>query len=83
VLVAHLKQTVPMPSRRVGTLPAALEALVLRCLSKNPADRPQDGLELARALEALDPASLREMSPPKTQRSAAPAPADTTERIPR
>ncbi len=84
VLVAHLKQTVPMPSRRVGTLPAALEALVLRCLSKNPADRPQDGLEFARALEALDPASLRDTSLAKTQRSLAPAPAaDVTERIPR
>jgi serine/threonine-protein kinase len=87
VLVAHLKQTVPMPSRRVGTLPAALEALVLRCLSKNPADRPQDGLELARALEGLDPAALRETTPPKTQRSAGPAPGaaldDPTERMDR
>lgn len=85
VLVAHLKQTVPMPSRRVGTLPAALEALVLRCLSKTPADRPQDGLALARALEALDPTSLRDTSPPKTQRSAEGSARldDPTERMPR
>jgi eukaryotic-like serine/threonine-protein kinase len=85
VLVAHLKQTVPMPSRRIGTLPAALEALLMRCLSKNPADRPQDGLEFARALEALDPASLRDTSPPKTQRSggAPPPNDDPTERMPR
>lgn len=48
----HLHQE-PMPlSARTPTISAELEALVLACLSKRPAQRPQSAAELRRRLEA-------------------------------
>jgi serine/threonine-protein kinase len=56
VLAAHLSE----PPRPVNELrpeiPGALVALVMRCLEKNPADRPQQASEILTALE--DPAVL-------------------------
>ena len=39
VLAAHIGQPPPAPSSRAPELPASVDALVLRCLSKAPADR--------------------------------------------
>jgi hypothetical protein len=43
----------PPPSTRLGAaLPAAVDAFVLDCLRKNPADRPQDARELLNRIAA-------------------------------
>ena len=48
----HLHTRPVPPSERAGrSLPSDLEALVLRCLEKNPADRPESAAQLKRALE--------------------------------
>ncbi len=52
-LIAKHLQTAPVPpSERTGrTIPPELERLVLKCLAKNAADRPQNAAELQQALE--------------------------------
>jgi len=54
-LVVHHAQTPPVPpsQRSEMPIPAALDALVLACLAKSPADRPQSARELLRSLDAL------------------------------
>jgi len=47
---AHLALRVPRPSE-LGSVPAALEQVVVRCLAKEPAVRYRDGAELAAALQ--------------------------------
>ncbi|MBK6688493.1 MAG: serine/threonine protein kinase [Deltaproteobacteria bacterium] len=48
----HLHQAPKPLSARGVTVPAELEAVVLACLEKKPADRPQSAAELRRRLEA-------------------------------
>lgn len=49
----HLTETPVSPGVRVGrTFDAGLEALLIRCLAKNPAARPQTAAELAQSLSA-------------------------------
>ena len=57
VMAAHL--TTPVPSLRavVPDLPADLEAIVLRCLAKEPNDRPASAQDLEQALAACSCAS--------------------------
>ncbi len=51
-LLAHARQTPPLPSQKLGRLlPASVEAVVMRCLSKDPAHRYANGAKLAYALE--------------------------------
>ena len=53
VLSAHVTEApVPVTERR-ATIPAPLAALIMRCLAKKPADRPQTADELLAVLEAL------------------------------
>jgi eukaryotic-like serine/threonine-protein kinase len=54
-LLMHHAGTPPTPlSRRTElAIPPALDALVMSCLSKDPADRPQTAAELGRALAAI------------------------------
>jgi Tol biopolymer transport system component/tRNA A-37 threonylcarbamoyl transferase component Bud32 len=53
VLAAHVSETPePLAKRRPNT-PAALAALVMKCLEKRPGDRPQSAEELLNALDAI------------------------------
>lgn len=51
----HLHTTPARPSVRAGReVPAALEAVVMRCLEKDPAARPRDVAELIELLDACE-----------------------------
>ena len=53
LLLDHVHAEPVSPSSRLGaTLPAAVDALVLDCLRKNPADRPPDARELLNRINA-------------------------------
>jgi serine/threonine-protein kinase len=52
VMVAHARDPVVPPSQIKPDVPADLEAIVLRCLEKKPADRFQDVKALSKALAA-------------------------------
>jgi len=55
VAAQHLHQAPIPPSERVDqAIPKSLEELLLRCLAKNPLDRPQSAAELISALAACD-----------------------------
>lgn len=53
----------PPPSEHVPGLDRALEALVMRCLEKQPGDRPAGAEEVARALDAWLAGTLTARSP--------------------
>jgi eukaryotic-like serine/threonine-protein kinase len=58
-VVMHLQQEPVPPSRRTeNPVPPALDRLVLVCLAKRPADRPQSAADLAAALAGLDTAAI-------------------------
>ena len=53
-ILQHLQQPPVPPSQRVDMpIPPALEALVLACLAKRPADRPASAAELRGSLDAI------------------------------
>ena len=53
-IMMHVQREPDPPSRRVAhPIPAALEAIVLDCLAKEPAARPQTADELSARLEAV------------------------------
>lgn len=52
VMIAHARDPVVPPSKYVPDLPADLERVLLRCLSKDPADRYPDAMSVHRALIA-------------------------------
>jgi len=55
----HVSQPPVPPSQRTGNpVPAELERLVLACLAKDPADRPQSASELNAGLAAVDGAAV-------------------------
>lgn len=91
LLVKHLTETPPPPSRRRPDvpIPAALETIALRLLAKDPADRFQTADELLAALPAetatapvvtVPPAMDKTvvLPPPGAARGATPAPAEPT-----
>jgi eukaryotic-like serine/threonine-protein kinase len=53
VIVAHLREPAPAPSSRLPGVPGAFDALVLRCLAKQPGERFATMAEVAAALEHL------------------------------
>jgi serine/threonine-protein kinase len=57
LMMAHVMEAPPPPSRFRPDLPPALEALILAALAKNPADRPQSCAEFRERLGAALPAA--------------------------
>ena len=53
LLAAHVVETPESLSVRRPALPLALSTLVMRCLEKRQADRPQDATEIVRSLDAM------------------------------
>ena len=53
MLAAHVTEPVVPVTDRRPTLPPALADLVMACLAKNPADRPQSANDLLQALEGM------------------------------
>jgi serine/threonine protein kinase len=53
LLVKHLSQSPEPLSVHRSDLPSELDELVLRCLAKDPADRPGNGFELSELLAAI------------------------------
>jgi len=52
--LAHVqKQPVPLSQRTELQVPDELEEIIMRCLAKNPADRPRTALDLGRSLAAF------------------------------
>ncbi len=51
VLAAHIGETAPAPSQLVAGIPPRLDALVMRCIAKNPDERPANGDALRALLE--------------------------------
>lgn len=53
LLLQHVSKQPQPPSDFNSDIPAELDELIMRCLAKNPADRPTDALELGDQLAAL------------------------------
>ena len=54
VLSAHLTEQPAPLGERVPQVPPAVAALVMKCLAKNPGERPQTADEMVRTLERID-----------------------------
>ncbi|MCP3914150.1 MAG: serine/threonine protein kinase [bacterium] len=54
-LVRAHEESQPSPSAHLPDIDAAVEAVLVRCLSKNPADRPASAHEIAAGLPGGDP----------------------------
>jgi serine/threonine-protein kinase len=55
IMAAHIREPAPPPSSRAPEIPPGVDALVLRCLAKAPADRFQSMGELTAAVAAMPP----------------------------
>ncbi|MDH4046432.1 MAG: tetratricopeptide repeat-containing serine/threonine-protein kinase, partial [Gemmatimonadota bacterium] len=70
VLAAHVTEAPVNVTQRRTTIPPALAELIMRCLAKKPADRPQSAEELLPVLEGLTTPSGG-ITPTGTQPAAA------------
>lgn len=68
ILMKHLNDPLPLPSKMDPSLPAVLEPIVLKALAKEPSDRYQSAAEMSAALQrAADsgmPTTVRVALPP-------------------
>jgi serine/threonine-protein kinase len=77
LVVAHLSRVAPAASSRAPFVPAPLDRLIGRMLSKRPADRPRDMGQVAQALAAILEGTFARAEPPATT-IARDAPSSTT-----
>jgi serine/threonine-protein kinase len=79
LLAAHVTEPPEPIQKRRGALPPALCALVMCCLEKRPADRPQSATDVVHALDGLSTPSVgmppttatsRQTAAPRVSRSA-------------
>jgi serine/threonine-protein kinase len=76
MMAAHVSQMPGPLSTESGRIPAALADLVMKCLSKNPADRPASAAELVDELDALrDSRDTPSVARPSVKRRRLPVPA--------
>jgi serine/threonine-protein kinase len=75
ILARHIQET-PLPPSALTELPvpAELERIVLWCLAKSPADRPQTAGDLERALAAIDTGAWGEEQAAEWWRTVEPKP---------
>jgi len=57
VMISHAHHEVVPPSKHAPGIPADLEQVVLRCLAKDPADRPKDAASLEKDLGECEAAA--------------------------
>ena len=78
MLFAHVEQTPPPPSSRMGGIPPELDALVLQLLEKDPAKRPASAEAVRQRLKALSleraPGGLVPSAPMEAKRDEPTAP---------
>jgi eukaryotic-like serine/threonine-protein kinase len=55
VAIAQVEEEPPVPSSLVPEITPAIDALLMRCLAKDPESRYRNGSEMAAALSAFDP----------------------------
>jgi serine/threonine protein kinase len=63
IVIAHVEEPPQPPSAHTSGIAPALDALVMKCLAKDPARRFTDGTELARALGSLPAVSASGTTP--------------------
>src|SRR5262249_13114912 len=68
VLLAHATEAPPSFAQATGacTVPAEIEAVVLSCLAKNPADRPASAMDLAERYDLAMARANGELGPTPT-----------------
>jgi serine/threonine-protein kinase len=74
-LITHHLMTVPEAPSRYRPMSRALDQLIMRCVDKDPAQRPRSAEELARPLEAALPVAGTEVSAEAAPPAAEAAPA--------
>ena len=82
-LITHHLMTVPESPSRFRPMPRALDQLIMRCVDKDSAQRPQSAEELARLLDASLPIPGEDVPTgvpvPVVAAAALPSPAPTTD----
>jgi serine/threonine-protein kinase len=73
-LITHHLLTAPKPPSTYAPIPPALDALILACLEKDVAKRPQTAQELGRALEAALPTEAAGLGPAGSSLAPPPTP---------